>query len=81
MIARISGKVISKHIQYAVIDVSGVGYKIYVGSDILTKLKKGELATLYTHLVVRENILDLYGFKNQEALPTKKNYLLQRFWR
>ena len=68
MIGFIKGKVISKRVNFVLVDVSGVGYKVYAGSDTLVKLKKGETAELSTHLVVRENVLDLYGFLNQEDL-------------
>lgn len=68
MIGYIKGRVISKRVNFVVVDISGVGYKVYTGSNTLAKLKKGETAELHTHLVVRENVLDLYGFLNQEDL-------------
>ncbi|PCI21390.1 Holliday junction branch migration protein RuvA [Candidatus Wolfebacteria bacterium] len=68
MIGHISGSVILKRVNYALIDVNGVGYKIYAGSDTLSQLKKEQTVSFYTHLVVRENALDLYGFQNQEEL-------------
>ena len=68
MISHIKGKILSKRVNFVVVDVLGIGYKIYAGSDTLVKLKKGETTKLHTHLVVRENLLDLYGFLNQEDL-------------
>ncbi len=62
MIARITGTVIDKGEKFAVVDVSGVGYKLYCSNDTLASLELDSLASLYTHLIVREDALDLYGF-------------------
>ena len=45
-----------------VIDVNGVGYKVAVTEDSLHGLKIGQETTIWTHLAVRENSQDLYGF-------------------
>ena len=62
MIARISGTVVDKGEKFAVIDVGGIGYKLYCSNDTLGGLELDALASLYTHLIVREDALDLYGF-------------------
>jgi Holliday junction DNA helicase RuvA len=51
-------------------DVSGVGYKIFVTREVLDKVAHlgDQRASLWTYLAVRENSLDLYGFLNQEGL-------------
>ncbi len=49
----------------AVIDIGGVGYLVNTNASTLVP---GEPATLYVHLAVRENALDLYGFLSQEEL-------------
>lgn len=46
----------------AVLDCGGVGYALAVSATTLSNLKVGEDAKLYTHLYVREEIFDLYGF-------------------
>ncbi len=48
------------------IDVAGVGYLIAVRS--VFDFIEGKEATLHTHLAVRENALDLYGFVETEEL-------------
>ena len=50
----------------AVIDCGGVGYACRTTSHTLSCLKKGEAATLYTYLNVREGVFDLYGFSTEE---------------
>jgi Holliday junction DNA helicase RuvA len=62
MIAKLTGIVSDIGTRYAVIDVGGVGYKVFVTNDTIHHLKKGDEASILTYLAVRENALDLYGF-------------------
>lgn len=70
MISHLEGKVIHAGEKFAVVDAGGVGYKVFVTADTATKTKKtlGETASFWTHLAVRENALDLYGFQTKEEL-------------
>ena len=52
----------------AVIDCSGVGYACRTTNNTLARLRKGETATLYTHLNVREDAMELYGFASENEL-------------
>ena len=52
----------------AVIDCSGVGYACRTTSYTLSALKKGEKGKLFTHLNVREDAVELYGFATAEEL-------------
>ena len=71
MISRLTGNIAHTDIKYVVIDVNGVGYKVFINSDIFTKIAKvgkGENSiTLWTYTAVRENALDLYGFLSLAA--------------
>ncbi len=67
MIGHIEGKVIFKGEKYAVLDVGGVGYKIFAGAETLKNIGNDRIK-LWTHLHVREDALDLYGFSNQSEL-------------
>jgi len=62
MISSLHGTIIELGNRYAVIDVNGVGYKVFVTDDILHTLKTGSETIMLTYLVVREDALDLYGF-------------------
>lgn len=64
MIARLSGTVVHKETRFAIIDVSGVGYKVSMTEETLTGLREDAEVTLFTYLAVREDALDLYGFKD-----------------
>jgi Holliday junction DNA helicase RuvA len=68
MISKVSGKIILKTEKFVVIDAGGLGYKIGVSADTLTKLKSKDEASLWTHLHVREDALDLYGFIDRQEL-------------
>ena len=52
----------------AVIDCGGVGYACRTTNTTLSALKKGEKGKLFTHLNVREDAMELYGFATQEEL-------------
>ena len=63
MIISLEGKVSFKGLRYVIIDVGGIGYKIFVGSETLRKIPRvDEKIKIFTSLYVRENSLDLYGF-------------------
>lgn len=52
----------------AVIDCGGVGYACRTTNHTLSKLSMGKLAKLYTHLNVREDVFELYGFISESEL-------------
>lgn len=63
MIGSITGKPTLITDKYALIDVSGIGYKIFLTTGTLGGITHDtETITLFTHLVVKEDALDLYGF-------------------
>jgi Holliday junction DNA helicase RuvA len=66
MIAKLTGIVSDIGPRYAVIEVGGIGYKVFVTDDVLHSLKRDKEISFLTYLAVRENALDLYGF------PSKK---------
>ncbi len=62
MIGFLTGKPIVITDKYALIDVSGVGYKVYMTPDALQTITHQDTVSLFTYLVVKEDALDLYGF-------------------
>ena len=66
MIGFLRGKVVQLMQDYCLLDVGGVGYRVYIPSSTRSRLKVGEDAMLYTHLAVREDAMTLYGFESQE---------------
>lgn len=68
MIASLKGVVTHKDLHIIIIDVDGVGYKVFTTTDNLLDAVIGEKISLWTYLSVRENALDLFGFKDRETL-------------
>lgn len=68
MISHLAGTVLSKDIRFCVLDVQGVGYKIFASDEALRELKINNKASFWTYLAVRENALDLYGFTERDSL-------------
>ncbi|HVK02749.1 MAG TPA: Holliday junction branch migration protein RuvA [Armatimonadaceae bacterium] len=63
MIAQLRGNVARSAGSFIVLDVGGVGYKIFVPVTVLESLPEpGQPVTLHTHTLVREDDLSLYGF-------------------
>jgi Holliday junction DNA helicase RuvA len=76
MIGSIKGKIILKTDKFLIVETGGVGYKINVSGDTLSKLtalrlRSGQNDTdvsFWIHTHVREDILDLYGFLDRQEL-------------
>lgn len=68
MIGHLEGEVFAKRIGFVVVVAGGVGYKISVTRDTLQTLTETARVSLWTHLAVRENALDLYGFLLESEL-------------
>jgi len=67
LIGKISGKLIERHPPQVIVDVHGVGYEINVPMSTFYQLPAtGNDVTLYTHLIVREDAHQLYGFASEQ---------------
>ena len=66
MIGFLRGKVLHLLTDACLLDVGGVGYRVYITGATRSRLKAGEEAAFFTHLSVREDALTLYGFYSQE---------------
>lgn len=62
MIAHLEGTVLHMTDKFIVIDVAGVGYKVFASSDALTLCEIGSPIALWIYTAVRETAFDLYGF-------------------
>ena len=65
MIATLRGEIAQVEENALVIEVGGVGLRVFVPAPLRTRTKAGDALLLYTHLVVREDALVLYGFESQ----------------
>lgn len=63
MIGRIAGTILHRAMDHVLIDVRGVGYIVHVSTRTASNLPPvGEACALYTDLLVREDLLQLFGF-------------------
>lgn len=63
MIATLRGEVTQLEDAALVVEVGGVGMRVFVPKPLLTRFQVGDVVLIHTHLVVRENDLSLYGFE------------------
>ena len=62
MIYQVSGNLITKHKDFVVLEVSGIGFKITSTTNTINTIKLEQKILLHTYLHVREDALNLYGF-------------------
>ena len=64
MIDYISGTVVQKGLNHVVVECNNIGYKLLVSQNTSYELELGKTASVYTHLIVKEDDLSLIGFSN-----------------
>ncbi len=69
MIGSIKGQLSLKTDKFLIVETSGVGYKLWVSPDAISKAPKtGDQVSFWVHTHVREDAIDLYGFKDRSEL-------------
>lgn len=69
MIYSVTGKLICVEPGFAVVEAGGVGYRCSTSTSTLAKLPpRGKEVTLLTHLYLREDVLELFGFYTEDEL-------------
>ena len=69
MISYLKGNLEVKSIDYVVIDVGGIGYKVFMSSNSITRWDEtGNSVKIYTYMRVREDDISLYGSCTNEEL-------------
>jgi Holliday junction DNA helicase RuvA len=66
MIATVEGEVVGIGEHFLIIRVGGVGLQVFAPTPLRARLRTMERIFLYTHLVVREDLLALYGFETEQ---------------
>lgn len=66
MISMISGKIADFGPKWVIVEISGIGYKVRVTEDTLHELAKSTEVKFWTHMAVREDAMDLYGFLSKK---------------
>lgn len=69
MIAYLDGKIIIKKEKFIILDVNGIGYKVFLSKKSLATIPEiSSPLKLFCFLNVKENIMDLYGFLNYKEM-------------
>ena len=69
MFAYIKGSLEEKSNGYVVIDVGGIGYKVFMSDVAIQNIgEKGNIVKVHTYYYVREDNISLYGFISKEEL-------------
>lgn len=68
MIGHLTGTTLIKKPLFLVLDVNGVGYKVFCTDRLLQDVSVGDTIAVHIHTVVREDALDLYGFLTYEEI-------------
>ncbi len=75
MISLISGTIKYKTNKSVVIDAHGVGYEVFALPILLEKVNKDEQVELYTHLNVKEDVMELFGFLDMKEVSFFKKLI------
>ena len=68
MISYLSGKIIIKKEKFIIIDVNGIGYKVFLSSEKINLVEKGKKTDFFCYSKIRNDGSDLYGFLTIEEL-------------
>lgn len=68
MLVFLKGIVQAKVSTWIILEAHDIGYKVFLSSSLLLRIKEGETVTLYTHHHIKEDSDDLYGFTSLEQL-------------
>lgn len=68
MIAHISGTILRRETRFVVLDVAGVGYKVFVSPDTLMRFASTSEAKFHIFTSVKDTAIDLFGFETASEL-------------
>lgn len=68
MISFIRGKILNKRKSFIILEAHDVGYQVFLNPSFFAELTTGQSVELYTHQYIKEDALDLYGFRSLEEL-------------
>jgi Holliday junction DNA helicase RuvA len=67
MIASLSGRILHVEADGLIVELGGLGLHVHVPTPLRDRVNAGESIFLYTHLIVRQDALTLYGFDTKES--------------
>ncbi len=68
MIAYLDGKIIYSTDKFIILNTGNIGYKVSVTPETILSCEEGKIISLFIYTAVKENSIDLFGFKTTEEL-------------
>ena len=68
MISYLNGKIAAKGESYIIMDVGGIGFRVFMPSIDIARLPENGEAKVFTYFYVREDIMELYGFMGESGI-------------
>jgi len=68
MISYLDGSVLEKEADSMIVYIGGFGLRVFATQNCLAAVEPGQRVKLHTHLIVRQDLLALYGFETQEEV-------------
>lgn len=68
MIAFLNGKVATKFNNFIIVEVNGIGYKVFMTESSIQEIEVNQIIKVHTYMRVMEDDVSLYGFMTQEEL-------------
>jgi Holliday junction DNA helicase RuvA len=75
MIGYIEGEIVERQINKILIKTGGLGFIVYTTPENSTKLSNSKTAKMWTHMVIREDAFELYGFQDVKELNFFKSLI------
>ena len=68
MISYLNGKIAAKGENYIIMDVGGIGFRVFMSSIDIARLPENGETKVFTYFYVREDAMELYGFKSESGI-------------
>lgn len=68
MISFIRGKILSKRKNFIILEAHDIGYQVFLNPTHFAELTTGQNVEIFTHQYIKEDALDLYGFRSMDEL-------------
>ncbi len=75
MIGLLEGLIIKKELDYLILSVNGIGFKVFMTPKEILKTSENDGTRIYTHMHVREDAITLYGFLSDYTLEFFKKLI------
>jgi len=68
MFKYVKGEIVKQNKESIILESNGFGFEIFCSPKTISRVKKGEIKTIYTYLYIKKEEMELYGFLDEEEL-------------